>query len=246
MAHDVSSPSACQTREERVQDPTIGPIERRKVYELVADRLIAELGNDLKPGDVLPPERTLMTRYGVGRSSIREALRMLESRGLIESRFTGTFVVAPSTTPLNRSLDLLLAAREGGLGKLFEVRRILEGEAAALAAERRSDAHLAALNAAIEEMADVLDSEAAYIAADVQFHLTVAQATDNPVIVHLMHAIRDQLKAAFGTVYHIPGSAERSLAQHREIAAAIALRKPAEARSLMHAHIDRVEAEFVG
>ena len=60
-----------------------------------------------------------------------------------------------------------------------------------------------------------------------------------------MHAIRDQLRSAFGTVYRIPGSAERSVAQHRAIAAAIALRRPDEARAAMHEHIARVESEFV-
>src|SRR3954470_4134116 len=123
------------------------PIERRKVYELVAERLIAQL-EDGVPGAPLPPERQLMQQYAVGRSSVREALRMLESRGLIESRGNGTFVVAEPRNPSADGRGALIAAGQTGLRQLFEVRGVLEGEIAALAAERRSDAQLARLRAA--------------------------------------------------------------------------------------------------
>lgn len=225
--------------------PTFEPIARRKTYELVADALVRQISaRALGPGDALPPERELVASYGVGRSSVREALRMLESRGLIESRGDGAFVVAEWRNPLNQSLGLLLAAAEGDLHDLFEVRRIVEAGAAALAAARRTDAHLAALHAAIAEMEDGIGSEERYINADVRFHLTVAEATGNRVALHLMHAIRHQLQLALGTVYHIPGSPQRSLEQHRRIADAIALRRPDEARDRMHEHISRVEHEI--
>src|SRR5437879_4677817 len=81
------------------------PIERRKVYELIADQLLAEIGERrLRPGDVIPPERELTRLYRAGRSSVREALRMLESRGVIASVGSGSFVVAGYANSLNRSL----------------------------------------------------------------------------------------------------------------------------------------------
>src|SRR5437764_15404590 len=71
------------------------PIERRKVYELIADHLLSEIGERrLQPGDVIPPERELTRLYRAGRSSVREALRMLESRGVISSVGSGSFVVS--------------------------------------------------------------------------------------------------------------------------------------------------------
>jgi DNA-binding FadR family transcriptional regulator len=109
------------------------PIERRKVYEQVSERLEAELGTTLKAGDALPPERELAERYGVGRSSVREALRMLESRGLIESRGSGTFVVAAWRNPFQEPLSVVVAGEDVDRAQLFEVRRLLEAEAAALA-----------------------------------------------------------------------------------------------------------------
>src|SRR3954451_873529 len=138
------------------------PIERRKVYELVAERLIARLGDGLAAGAPLPPERELMQQYAVGRSSVREALRMLESRGLIESRGNGTFVVAEPRSPFADGLGGLIADGETDLRQLFEVRGLLEGEIAALAAERRTAEQLRRLDASVGAMARGLDSEDSY------------------------------------------------------------------------------------
>jgi GntR family transcriptional repressor for pyruvate dehydrogenase complex len=220
------------------------PIARKKTYELVAERLVADIGaRRLKPGDVLPPERELTRSYGVGRSSVREALRMLESQGLIRAREGGTFAVAQFRNPLNSSLSLLLTLDAADLEELFEIRRILEGEFAALAALRRSDEDLARMEAAMEEMAANIDSEERYIAADVSFHLTLAEATRNRWALHLMHAIRELLLKALGSIYHVPGSPQRSLEQHRAIFEAVSARRPHDARTRMAEHIARVEAD---
>ena len=169
---------------------------------------------------------------------------MLESQGLIEARGNGAFTVSHARNTLNQSLELLLSVAEADLHELFEIRRILEGECAALAAERRREADLVRMRAAIAEMESGIGSEDDYIAADLEFHLTIAEATGNRVAAHLMHALRDQLHRALGTVYQIPHSAERSLAQHREIVEAIGARRPDEARASMQAHIGRVEREI--
>jgi GntR family transcriptional repressor for pyruvate dehydrogenase complex len=220
------------------------PIERRKVYELVAERLIARIGDGLEPGDALPPERELMLQYAVGRSSVREALRMLESRGLIESRGNGAFVVAEPRNPFADGLGMLLADGQTDLQQLFEVRRLLEGQIAGLAAERRTDAQLAALEASIEAMSAGLGSEDSYITADIEFHMVLAAATGNRFVAHLMHAVRDQLRAAFGTVFHVPGSPASSVSEHRAIAEAVNARSPERARELMNEHIGRVQSGY--
>src|SRR3954451_7651901 len=169
------------------------PIERRKVYELVAERLIAQLGDGVQPGAPLPPERQLMQQYAVGRSSVREALRMLESRGLIESRGNGAFVVGEPRSPFTDGLGGLIAGGETDLRQLFEVRGLLEAEIAALAAERRTDEQLRRLGASGRAVAGGLDSEEPYIPADIEFHMILAEATGNRFVVHLMQAVRDQL-----------------------------------------------------
>jgi GntR family transcriptional repressor for pyruvate dehydrogenase complex len=224
---------------------TYAPIARQKTYELVAERLLDQIRDGhLTPGDVLPPERELVQSYGVGRSSVREALRMLESRGLIESRGDGAFAVSNLRNPFNRSLDLLLRIDQASYANLFEVRRILEGEAAALAASRRTAADLRAMEAVVEDMDDGLSSEQRFINADLAFHMAIAAASGNPVLVHLMHAIRELLQRSLSSSYHIPGSPERAVVMHRLILEAVAERRPEDARQRMQEHVARVERDI--
>src|SRR5947209_16807277 len=181
---------------------TSGPISRKKTYELVAERLVSEIGERrLRPGDALPTERQLTQEYRIGRSSVREALRMLESQGLIESRGSGMFVVAEFRNPLDQSLHLLLSLDESNLGELYEMRKLLEGELAALAAERRTDEDLGRMLTALQEMHDGLDSEERYLDADVRFHLAIAAATKNRCALHMMQALRKLFHRALSSVY---------------------------------------------
>jgi len=226
--------------------PTYQPVERQKVYELIAENLLSQIaGRRLKPGDALPPERELTRRYQAGRSSVREALRMLESKGLIESVGNGSFAVSNFRNPLNNSLKLLLSLDEANMREIYELRRILEVEAAALAAERRSEADLEEMEVAIGEMAAGLESDRAdsYIEADLRFHLAIAKASGNRLVLHSMHALRDLIRRALVSIYLIPSSPERSLEQHRLIRAAIVAQDTERARDEMRAHLVRVEAD---
>jgi GntR family transcriptional regulator, transcriptional repressor for pyruvate dehydrogenase complex len=220
------------------------PIERRKVYEQVSERLEAQLGTTLKAGTALPPERELAERYGVGRSSVREALRMLESRGLIESRGSGTFVVAAWRNPFQEPLSIVVAGEDVDRAQLFEVRRLLEAEAAALAAKRRTIDQLNLMHETTDDMEIELDSAERFIAADIRYHLAIAEATGNRLLLRLMQAIRESLTEMFGTVFRFPGGPERSVAQHRLINEAIEAEDAERARQLMTEHILRVEQEL--
>jgi GntR family transcriptional repressor for pyruvate dehydrogenase complex len=223
------------------------PIERRKVYAQIAERLLAQIGQGhLRPGDPLPTERQLTQSFHVGRSSVREALRILESKGVIKSADSGAFVVADAGNPLNHSLDLLLTLQGASLRELFEVRKILEGESAALAAVRRDESDLVAMAHAIEEMDDGLRSQERYIEADLRFHLTIAAATRNRMTLYMMQAIRTPLQHALTSIYHIPDSPQRSIAQHRQILQAIRSGDPAAARQGMRDHLARVEGDIDG
>jgi GntR family transcriptional repressor for pyruvate dehydrogenase complex len=220
------------------------PIPRHKLYELVADRILEDVSRGLlKAGQSLPPERVLADEYAVGRSSIREALRTLESRGVIEGIGRGTFVVARNPNPLNQSLALLLAMRDGDMHELYEVRRILEVEMAALAANRRTDPDLERMRTGLDEMADGLQSRERYIGGDLTFHLAVVSAARNRIAAHMMQAIREVIRRALMSIYHIPGSPERSMDQHRQIYEAVAAGEPEAARERMREHLERVEAE---
>ncbi len=220
------------------------PVERPKVYQLVAERLLHQVRlRRLNPGDSLPPEHELARRYGVGRSSVREALRLLESKGVIRSAGHGSFVVAEYGNALVDSLRFLLTLEAFDLEELYELRKILETEFAALAASRRDEEHLQRMEEAIREMEAGLDSQDRYIEADLRFHLTVAEATRNRVAVHVMRAIRDPLHRALASVYHIPGSPQKSMTQHRAILEAVRGQDREGARRRMAEHLGRVQED---
>ncbi|HEX7626299.1 MAG TPA: FadR/GntR family transcriptional regulator [Gaiellaceae bacterium] len=225
------------------------PIERQKIYELIADQLLRRISDgQLRPGDPLPTERELTHVFRAGRSSVREALRMLESKGVIEDCGNGSFAVAGYANPLNSSVQLLLNLDQATMLDVYELRRILECEAAGLAAERRTDAHVLLMDAAIEEMAAALASDepdrgARYINGDLRFHLAIAEATRNGVVLHTMDALRGVIRRALMSIFLVQDSPERSQEQHLKIRNAIALRDANAARDEMRAHLVRVESD---
>jgi DNA-binding FadR family transcriptional regulator len=225
-----------------VSENRFEPIARQKTYELVEERLLSLIASGrLEPGDAMPSERELAQMYAVGRSSIREALRMLESKGVIHNSGNGAFNVAEFGNSLNHSLDFLLSVDQADFGELFEVRHMLEAEAAALAADRHLESDTVEMARQIEAMQAGLGSEQDFIMADLRFHIAVAHATRNRLIVHLMHAIRSQLQRSLATSFHVPGSPQHAIEMHRLILEAITAREPDEARRRMHEHVARVE-----
>jgi GntR family transcriptional repressor for pyruvate dehydrogenase complex len=226
------------------------PIERRKLYEQIAEQLLSQISERrLRPGDPLPTERELTQLYRAGRSSVREALRMLESKGVIEAVDGGSFAVAAYANPLNSSLQLLLNLDQATMVDIYELRRILECEAAALAAERHTEAHLDLMDAAIDEMTRGLQAHGPeraglYIDGDLRFHLAIAEATRNGVILHTMRALRELIRRALMSIFLVPDSPERSSEQHHAIRAAIAARDGELARAEMRAHLERVESDI--
>jgi GntR family transcriptional repressor for pyruvate dehydrogenase complex len=222
------------------------PVDRRKVYEQVAEQLLAQIGaRHLRPGDPLPSERELTESFGVGRSSIREALRMLESQGVITGMNGGAFVIAHAANPLNSSLQLVFALdSETGVHDLFELRRIIDCEAAALAAQRRTAEHLAQMQLAMTEMEQTLPEHGeAFVLADLRFHLAIGEATGNRLILYAMQAVRDVVRRALMSVVNIPRSPESAVVEHRGVFEAIASGNPDWARNAMREHLERVERD---
>jgi GntR family transcriptional regulator, transcriptional repressor for pyruvate dehydrogenase complex len=225
------------------------PLDRRKVYEQVAEQLLAQIGaRHLRPGDALPSERELTESFGVGRSSIREALRMLESQGVITSVNGGTFEVAHASNPLNSSLQLVFTLDDQtGVHDLFELRRVIDCEAAAIAATRRTDEHLAQMALAIDEMERALPGHGeAFVLADLRFHLAIAEATGNRLILYAMQAARDVVRRALLSVVRVPQSPESAIVEHRGVYEAVRSGNPDWARNAMREHLERVERDAEG
>jgi GntR family transcriptional repressor for pyruvate dehydrogenase complex len=226
---------------------TYQPLDRRKVYEQIAEQLLDQVRRrELLPGDPLPSERELTESFRVGRSSVREALRMLESQGVITAAHGGTFVVAKAANPLNMSLQLVFALdSEAGIHDLFELRRILDCEAAAFAAERRDEEQLAAIDGALAEMEAALEVGLGeqFVAADLAFHLAVAEATGNRFILYAMQAARGVVRRALEQVVNVPQSPQRALVEHCAVRDAISIGDATVARNAMREHLERVERD---
>jgi GntR family transcriptional repressor for pyruvate dehydrogenase complex len=226
----------------------LGPIKSTRIYEEIVrqvKQLIAE--GRLKSGDRLPPERELAEKFVVSRTSVREALRALESLGFIEIRAgEGTFVRQVSVDALVGPLALMMTSQREAIGELFEARRVLEPAIAALAASRATPDE-------VQEMERILESQAREVAAgrtglaeDAAFHTAVGAAAHNHAITRIVHAIMDLLTQSREESLNTPGRPTRSHQDHRRILQAIAKRNPSAARQAMLDHLVAVEGLVLG
>ena len=217
-------------------------IKKTRVYQDIVFQLrnlIAE--GKLRPGDQLPPERELSETFQVSRASVREAIRALESIGLVESRQgEGTYVVDNAHVLLQRLAGDLFQEQDA-LVKIFEVRKILEPEIAAFAAERATPLE-------IQEMADILEKQATEIAQgetgveeDTAFHSALARAAKNKWLLRLTDAIVDSLRESRERSLQTGDRPVRSLAGHREILEAIKAQDAGWARRATLRHLEEIE-----
>ncbi|MEV6905491.1 FCD domain-containing protein [Amycolatopsis sp. NPDC051071] len=164
------------------------PVSPVRAYQRVVEQIEeAVFSGRIKPGDRLPSERELMVQFDVGRSTVREALRVLQAAEMIRSRPgdpRGPEVLAASPAALRRSMHRLARADHIGLSDLLQFRMVLDGSAHLLAAQLRTEDHLAELDAALAAMrTGVSKGFAEFSHADVAFHEAIARATGNPLLV---------------------------------------------------------------
>jgi GntR family transcriptional repressor for pyruvate dehydrogenase complex len=196
----------------------------------------------LKPGDRLPSERDLSQALSVSRSSVREAVRAMESLGLIEARAgEGTFVASPSGSRGNDPVIASLHKDWGTQHKLFEVRRVIEPDLAALAARRATAEQIERLRAILSDQEAEILRGGTGVKQDNQFHFLMAEATGNEALVRIVDSLMDLLlRTREESLQHDERRAQ-SLKQHHAILAAIEARDPRAAERLMRDHIRDVE-----
>ena len=234
--------------------PTFQPV--RGSPESLDQRVVAAIRDQveqgqLRTGDRLPPERDMALQFGVSRTALREALHTLAAMGFVELRHgRGVFVTGSSAAATAQRLSAALGATDelARLHELFEIRRVLEGSAAAWAAERAPAAPLAELQATLAAAQTVAAASPLDFAAagqlDARFHAQIAACAQNRTLTMLMGTMLTELGVARGHSLRIPGRAVRSVTQHAEIAAAIAAHSADQARQAMLHHLDDVEAEI--
>lgn len=186
--------------------------------ETLGERAVASLAryiqdHNYEPGVVLPAEATLAVELGVSRQVVREALRSLAGRGIVEILNGKGAVVRPvHSEPLATYFQWSMHAEQADLLDLMEVRRGIEVESARLAATRRTSAELARMTETVAAMRQHLDEPDTVADLDLQFHLSIAVATRNAMLHHLVESIRDASKDAIRT-----GLRNRQTPQQREL-----------------------------
>jgi GntR family transcriptional repressor for pyruvate dehydrogenase complex len=216
-------------------------VERKTVSTQVAERLLGLIRDGrYLPGQRLPTERELCTTLGVGRSTVREAMRWLVVAGVVDIRpGRGAVVtaVSPDTLPVGVAVSAVLDRQ--ALEELAEVRRLLEPEVAAIAAQRVRPPQLERMRRSMREMqaAAAAGDEQNFVIGDLAFHDALAEAAQNVVLRRMLGSVQDLLRASRVRTIRVPGAAERASLGHARIAEAVAAGDPEAARQAMRAHL---------
>jgi GntR family transcriptional repressor for pyruvate dehydrogenase complex len=221
-------------------------IQTSRLYEQIVQQIEESiLKGELTEGSQLPAERDLAKQFGVSRTAVREAIKALQEKGLVDAfPGRGTFVTNGTSNSMRRSLDRIIKSGEpDGLAYLVEVREILEPEIAALAAVRATDQDLAAMRESLDVMESARQDSDAFIEADLDFHLALAEAAANPIVLSLIDSIVGLLREQRLRIFRIPGGPECGQHHHMRILEAIQRHDPQEARAAMQAHLSQVRED---
>jgi len=218
------------------------PIKKTRVAEEIADRIrVLILDGTFSAGRPLPGERVLAARFGVSRGSIRDAVRMLETIGLVESRHgQGTFARELDVSRLVAPLASVLTYRHDLRDELLDLRRMFEPAVARAAAARVTDDDLADLQRIVDTQRRKIKSGGSTIVEDTAFHAVLARATRNRAVMRIMGALNDLLVDSRARTLKQKGRPERSIAGHEAVVAALRRRDPDAAARAMHTHIDQI------
>jgi GntR family transcriptional repressor for pyruvate dehydrogenase complex len=218
-----------------------------RLYEQVVDQIESNIqkGN-LQAGDKLPPERELGEQFGVSRTVVREAIKALRQKGLVEIQpGKGTFVTDGTSQVMRESIGHMVKVdRDKGLTNLMQVREMLEPEIAASAAAMATPDDLTEMQKAIDAMDESLDDAEAYIEADQRFHHALAKATRNQLLLSLIDPIVDLLlEQRMKIFYADTGGADRGQHHHRRIFEAVSTGNVEAAHNEMVAHLKQVRKD---
>jgi len=217
-------------------------VERRRLTEGVLDQLVSLIaGGKLKPGDKLPPERLLAKQLGVGRSSLREAIGSLVLTGVLSVRpGSGTYVTISGEEFLAKPLRWGIPMGRGKVQELVEARNIVEQATVTLAAERASEAEIAAIRHHLTLMEKNRGNLHKAARADVSFHLAIAQASHNAMLESFIQQVRNLLQSWVDKAMLIPGTYDSVIKQHSQILREIEARNADGARAALSKHLELV------
>jgi GntR family transcriptional repressor for pyruvate dehydrogenase complex len=221
-------------------------VRTSRLYEQIVQQIEESvLKGTLKPGDQLPAERELAQTLGVSRTAVREAVKTLREKGLVEAYSgRGTFITDGTSQAARQSFDLMIkVGQQEGSPHLAELRLILEPGIAALAASRIQEPEIVAMREAVAVMDRAQRDPEAYIEADLDFHLALAEAAGNPLILSLIDSIVGLLREQRIRIFNVEGGPQRGQIHHKRILEAVERHDPELARSTMRAHLEQVRED---
>jgi GntR family transcriptional repressor for pyruvate dehydrogenase complex len=215
-------------------------VTKISISEEIAKQIMDLISNgDLKAGDRLPSERELCEHFGASRSSLREALRCLSIVGVLNAHVgEGTSVATDGEKFLRKIIEWRLITERHDVENLLEVRMAVEGLSAARTALNGAPEDIESLQKILAKMKAALDDEKAYAALDLEFHTTLANASQNILVSDLISLIRGQLVKTLHKVLLLPHALQLSQKEHTAIVKAIELHDAEGARKAMHTHLE--------
>jgi DNA-binding FadR family transcriptional regulator len=222
------------------------PIETRRLYRHIADQVAGLIARgEFPPGSRLPTERELAQLLGVSRPSVREGLIALEVEGLVDVR-VGSGIYVRRARAGTANPDIL--GDSPSPFELIRARRVIEGEVAEIAARNARNSDIAGIAEAVRMMKSDIHGGDAYETGDRLYHVRIAEATHNSVLVSVVNMLWDLRESPVYArlLRHTvtDGVRARSIADHERILKALAARDPAGAKTAMRRHLDRVAREY--
>lgn len=219
-----------------------------KAAEVLASQIKTEIISGKYPeGAMLPPETEMATQLNLSRPTVREALRLLESEGLVSIRpgpRGGPRVERPSSNTVTRSLTTLFQYEKVSLAALLEARRAIEPACARVAAVRAKSKDIAALKDSVQRMAANLDDDAHFWTENANFHVALAEAGGNTVLNTLMVSLRELIYEFTAGLHIAPEERVETVTEHTAIMKAIVARDPDAAARAAEAHLNSFEARL--
>lgn len=214
-------------------------IKRATMYEQIADKLEEMILSDhMNVDEKLPSEQSLATGFGVSRPVIREALMLLNARGLISKKNgEGAYISPPSTENFNRTVNRFVKMTDIDLTSLFEVRLVLEVLSAQLAAASRTEEDIQKLRDWVEEMKSDQQDNSKFATDDVAFHAMIASIGKNRMLGMILNSLTEQIAVMIEHNLALEGSNEDTINYHTKIIDAIESGSPEKAADIMRNHI---------
>ncbi|MFQ3647313.1 MAG: FadR/GntR family transcriptional regulator [Anaerolineae bacterium] len=215
-------------------------VKKQHLSELVADKLQTMIiQREYELNDRLPSERDLAKQLNVSRNVVREAIKLLQERGMVKVQSgSGVYISAQESETISRSVGLYVQRQNVSVTHVFEVRWILETENARLAAQRAIAQDIQLLDDCLRRSKDAMEDPVLFTSLDIEFHRLLALSTGNPVLPLLLDTIVDTLSDHINRTSNLPGAQENAFRHHTAIFDAVRRHNPEEARAAMVAHLE--------